>query len=74
MKVLESFLKIELEVDLVIVEGVGSLVEINLCVGDIVNMGFVEVVDLLVILCVDIDWGGVIVFVVGIYVVFEFGE
>lgn len=47
--------------DLVIVEGVGSLVEVNLCSGDIVNMGFVEVVGVFVILIGDIDCGGVIV-------------
>lgn len=47
------------------VEGVGSLVEINLWDWDIVNMGFVEVVDCLVILVVDIDCGGVFVYLVG---------
>lgn len=54
----------------VMVEGVGLLVEINLCVNDIVNMGFVEVVDCLVILVVDIDCGGVFVYLVGILELF----
>lgn len=54
--------------DMVIVEGVGSLVEINLCDGDIVNMGFVEWVDCLVVFVVDIDCGGVFVYLVGMFV------
>lgn len=43
------------------VEGVGSFVEVNFCVGDIVNMGFVKVLNMFVIFVGDIDCGGVIV-------------
>lgn len=54
--------------DVVVVEGVGSLVEINLCVGDYVNMGFVCYVGLLIIVVGDIDCGGVFVVFLGIVV------
>lgn len=70
-KVLESFSKIESEADLVIVEGAGSPAEINLRAGDIANMGFAEAADLPVILCADIDRGGVIASVVGTHAVLE---
>lgn len=66
---MESFYCLVVVYDLVIVEGVGSLVEINLCVCDIVNMGFVCVVDVFVCMIGDIDKGGVIVSLVGIKVV-----
>jgi adenosylcobyric acid synthase len=64
-KVLESFSKLQSDADLVIVEGAGSPAEINLRAGDIANMGFAEAADLPVVLCADIDRGGVIASVVG---------
>lgn len=70
-KVLESFSISTSEVDLVIVEGAGSPAEINLRAGDIANMGFAEAADLPVILCADIDRGGVIASVVGTHAVLE---
>ncbi|GGB54642.1 cobyric acid synthase [Roseibium aquae] len=70
-KVLESFSKIESEADLILVEGAGSPAEINLRAGDIANMGFAEAADLPVILCGDIDRGGVIASVVGTHAVLE---
>ncbi|MEP3047356.1 MAG: cobyric acid synthase [Roseibium sp.] len=73
-KVLESFSKIESEADLVIVEGAGSPAEINLRTGDIANMGFAGAADLPVILCADIDRGGVIASVVGTHAVLEVDE
>ncbi|WP_422383200.1 cobyric acid synthase [Roseibium album] len=73
-KVLESFSKTELESDLVIVEGAGSPAEINLRAGDIANMGFAEAADLPVVLCADIDRGGVIASVVGTHAVLEAQE
>jgi len=73
-KVLESFSSITSSVDLVIVEGAGSPAEINLRSGDIANMGFAEAADLPVILCADIDRGGVIASVVGTHTVLEPGE
>lgn len=73
-KVLESFSKTALESDLVIVEGAGSPAEINLRAGDIANMGFAEAADLPVVLCADIDRGGVIASVVGTHAVLEAQE
>jgi len=73
-KVLESFSKIGSTADLIIVEGAGSPAEINLRAGDIANMGFAEAANLPVILCADIDRGGVIASVVGTHAVLEPAE
>ena len=69
--VLESFERLKLQYDLVIVEGAGSPAEINLRVGDIANMGFAEAANVPVILCGDIDRGGVIAQVVGTQAVMD---
>lgn len=69
--VLESFAKTSADADLVLVEGAGSPAEINLRAGDIANMGFAEAADLPVLLCGDIDRGGVIASVVGTHAVLE---
>jgi len=73
-KVLESFQINASDSDLVIVEGAGSPAEINLRAGDIANMGFAEAANLPVILCADIDRGGVIASVVGTHAVLEAAE
>ncbi|MET1415514.1 cobyric acid synthase [Roseibium sp. HPY-6] len=73
-KVLESFEITASKADLVIVEGAGSPAEINLRAGDIANMGFAEAAGLPVILCADIDRGGVIASVVGTHAVLEANE
>lgn len=73
-KVLDSFSTIASDADLVLVEGAGSPAEINLRAGDIANMGFAEAADLPVILCADIDRGGVIASVVGTHAVLEPAE
>ncbi len=73
-KVMESFSEIESGADLVLVEGAGSPAEINLRAGDIANMGFAEAADLPVILCADIDRGGVIASVVGTHSVLDPAE
>ncbi len=63
--VLDSFQRLRARHDLVIVEGAGSPAEINLRQGDIANMGFAEAADVPVVLCGDIDRGGVIAQIVG---------
>ncbi|PWE33006.1 cobyric acid synthase CobQ [Maritimibacter sp. 55A14] len=63
--VLGSFQNLKARHDLVIVEGAGSPAEVNLRKGDIANMGFAEAADVPVVLCGDIDRGGVIAQIVG---------
>lgn len=72
--VLDSFNRLRSTYDLVIVEGAGSASEINLRKGDIANMGFAEAADVPVVLCADIDRGGVIAQVVGTKVVLPDGD
>jgi len=57
--VLESFRQLQLQYDVVIIEGAGSPAEPNLREGDIANMGFAEAADVPVWLVGDIDRGGV---------------
>ncbi|MCE3264540.1 MAG: cobyric acid synthase [Pseudoduganella sp.] len=63
--VLESHERLLAQYETVIVEGAGSPAEINLRDRDIANMGFAEAVDCPVILCADIDRGGVFAHIVG---------
>ncbi len=63
--VLDSFKRLCARHDLVIVEGAGSPAEVNLRQGDIANMGFAEAAHVPVVLCGDIDRGGVIAQIVG---------
>jgi adenosylcobyric acid synthase len=63
--VLDSFNRLKAAHDLVIVEGAGSPAEVNLRAGDIANMGFARASGTPVILCGDIDRGGVIAQIVG---------
>lgn len=63
--VLESFERLKARHDLVIVEGAGSPAEVNLRPGDIANMGFAQAAQVPVVLCGDIDRGGVIAQIVG---------
>ena len=63
--VLESFDRLRSQYDLVVVEGAGSPAEVNLRAGDIANMGFACAANVPVVLCGDIDRGGVIAQLVG---------
>ncbi|WP_448213179.1 cobyric acid synthase [Colwellia sp. MEBiC06753] len=63
--VLDSYLRLSNQFDLLCVEGAGSPAEINLRENDIANMGFAEAVDCPVILIADIDKGGVFAHIVG---------
>lgn len=63
--VLDSFERLKAQHDLVIVEGAGSPAEVNLRAGDIANMGFAQAAGVPVVLCGDINRGGVIAQIVG---------
>ncbi len=57
--ILNAYNRLSKENDIVVIEGAGSPVEINLRENDIVNMGLAELVDSPVVLVGDIDPGGV---------------
>ncbi len=72
--VLESFHRLQTQVDLVIVEGAGSPAEVNLRANDIANMGFARAAQVPVILTGDIDRGGVIAQLVGTQAVLDHAD
>lgn len=63
--VLESYQRLKIQYESVLVEGAGSPAEVNLRERDIANMGFAEAVDCPVILVADIDRGGVFAHIIG---------
>lgn len=58
-KVSESYQRLAAQYDFVVVEGAGSIAELNLARTDLVNMGFAKRFDIPVLLVADIDRGGV---------------
>ncbi len=68
-RVMDSYRRLSVDADLLVVEGAGSAAEINLRANDIANMGFAHAAQLPVILCADIDRGGVIAQIVGTWAV-----
>jgi adenosylcobyric acid synthase len=63
--VMESFARLAARADLVIVEGAGSVSEVNLREGDISNMGFAMEAGVPVVIVADIDRGGSLAAVTG---------
>ena len=64
-QIMEAFNKLSQMVDIIVVEGAGSPVEMNLKDNDIVNMGLADMIDAPVLLVGDIDRGGVFAQLVG---------
>src|SRR5580692_261967 len=63
--VLDSFVRLRSEADIVLVEGAGSAAEVNLRENDIANMGFAQAAGVSVVMIGDIDRGGVIASLAG---------
>ena len=57
--IMAAYERLSQDTDIIVIEGAGSPVEINLRSEDIVNMGLAELVDAPVLLVGDIDRGGV---------------
>ncbi|MDX1541706.1 MAG: cobyric acid synthase, partial [Geminicoccaceae bacterium] len=70
-KVMESFHQLEVEADLILVEGAGSPAEVNLRAHDLANMGFALAAGVPVVLVGDIERGGVIASLVGTHLLLQ---
>ena len=64
-KIREAFEELSEDMDIIVVEGAGSPVEMNLKRDDIVNMGLAEMIDAPVLLAGDIDRGGIFAQILG---------
>lgn len=63
--VVQSYARLAMEYDLIVIEGAGSAAEVNLRERDLVNWRMVDHADAQVVLVADIDRGGVFAQVVG---------
>ncbi len=70
-KVHESFARLSSQYDFIVVEGAGSIAELNLRQTDIVNLGFAKSFQIPILLVADIDRGGVFASVYGTIALLE---
>jgi adenosylcobyric acid synthase len=71
---LNSFNRLASKVDVVVLEGAGSVAEINLKDRDIVNLPFAKAVGAKAVLVADIDRGGVFAAIAGTFALLDVGE
>jgi adenosylcobyric acid synthase len=72
--ILAAYERLRRRADIIVIEGAGSPVEINLREGDFVNMGLAEMVDAPVLLTGNIDPGGVFAQLLGTLTLLRPGE
>ena len=65
--VMESYNRLAMEYDLIVMEGAGSCCEMNLKDNDLVNFSMAESADAACVLVADIDRGGVFAQIIGTY-------
>ena len=73
-KVMASFRRLQAKYDLIILEGAGSAVELNLKKNDLVNFAMARRADAAVLIVADIDRGGVFAATIGSYHLLTAGE
>ncbi|MBI5492701.1 MAG: cobyric acid synthase [Deltaproteobacteria bacterium] len=72
--VLESYLSLAKDYEVIVIEGAGSPAEVNLRENDLANMGIAEMCDSPVLIVGDIDRGGVFASIVGTLELLSEGE
>lgn len=70
-EIMKAYRELDSQYDIIVIEGAGSPVELNLLTDDIVNMGMAKMVNSPVLLVGDIDRGGIFAQLLGTLSLFE---